>query len=286
MVKENGKKADTEEEQNSDPLAMERILPTPQIRNRGRAPNIDGIRTPADDSASVKRLEKGQKEADKLGIQGQIAIPRLNIQHETLRVIGTSALLVHAWSEKVMKQIADAQGSARSNAKGRKKDPRDPEQEFKDAQYRDSHGNHCVRALALKASMVESVRFIPGNQQGREFPMSLAKGIMQVLGDLLPITANEPIMRRDMARLSSGVSSPVYRPEYFPWGIEFTLMYNADLISLDGILSLFTLAGFHSGLCEWRPERGGNFGMFHIAAKGEWEHLQEKLKQQKKASKN
>ena len=76
-------------------------------------------------------------------------------------------------------------------------------------------------------------------------------------------------MREDMVRVGMGTADIRYRPEFPKWRAEMTLRYNADAISLDQIVNIFNLAGFGVGVGEWRPERDGQFGMFHVATDAE-----------------
>jgi hypothetical protein len=41
--------------------------------------------------------------------------------------------------------------------------------------------------------------------------------------------------------------------------------HNANVMSAEQILNLFSTAGFAVGVGEWRPERDGQFGRFHVA---------------------
>jgi hypothetical protein len=74
-------------------------------------------------------------------------------------------------------------------------------------------------------------------------------------------------MREDMVRVGMGTADIRYRPEFTEWSVKLPIKYNADAISLDQLVNLFTLAGFGVGVGEWRPERDGQYGMFHVAAK-------------------
>lgn len=42
------------------------------------------------------------------------------------------------------------------------------------------------------------------------------------------------------------------------------LAYNAGVIALEHVVSLFQLAGFSIGIGAWRPEKSGTFGRFVV----------------------
>ncbi len=255
---------------------MEQLLPTPQTKKRGRPPKTSVLNV--DGKEADRRLAEA---TEGVAIQ-QVHIPALDLRTLEMIVVGDSPLIVHAWDEKTIKMIADKQGGDAGAKRSKGREARNPEAEFRAASYKNEDGFHCAPARNLKASMVEAVRFIPGNDRGQVFSGKLARGVLQVLGDLLPLISPAPRMRTDMARLQSGVSSPVYRPEYWPWALRFHIRYNAQIIDAAGIATLFTLAGFHSGLCEWRPERGGGFGMYHVGDEKEFASI---VKDAKKARK-
>lgn len=71
-------------------------------------------------------------------------------------------------------------------------------------------------------------------------------------------------MREDAVRNANGVADLRYRAEFSEWNAEFTVEYNARFYSVEQILSMVDHAGFHAGLGDWRPEKGGSFGMFTL----------------------
>jgi len=92
-----------------------------------------------------------------------------------------------------------------------------------------------------------------------------SRGSFHVIGDLIPIKcAKGPKMRTDMVRIGQGTSDVRYRPEYKDWSCELPIEYNANVISAEQIVNMFNTAGFSTGVGEWRPERGGQYGMFKV----------------------
>ena len=76
------------------------------------------------------------------------------------------------------------------------------------------------------------------------------------------------VMREDTVRISMSTDIR-FRPEYRDWSMEFDVVFNSRAISPEQIVNLVNIAGFGIGIGEWRPERSGQFGMFHVAADGE-----------------
>lgn len=73
-------------------------------------------------------------------------------------------------------------------------------------------------------------------------------------------------MREDMVRIGMGSADLRYRAEFTEWETTFALRFNASVTNPGQIANLFKIAGFAIGIGEWRPEKDGSYGMFHIEA--------------------
>ena len=64
-----------------------------------------------------------------------------------------------------------------------------------------------------------------------------------------------------------GTADLRYRGEFRNWSAILKIQYNASGdISLDAIMNALNAGGFTCGVGEWRPEKDGNYGRFHIAS--------------------
>ena len=189
-------------------------------------------------------------------IEAEISIPSINIQRATIQLVGDSQLICHAWSEKAKSQMLDKQMKKGVQAKAAK----DPEQDYRDSLYPLPNGGYGFPAVAFKAAAVDACSHVS------DITKVAARGAFHIIGELVPIEG-EPTMREDMVRLS-GVGAPPdlrYRGEFKTWKVTFTVRYNANVISLEQLLNLFNTAGFAIGVGEWRPQKDGSYGMFHVA---------------------
>jgi hypothetical protein len=183
-----------------------------------------------------------------------IEIKRINVQRTVVELVGDSALIVHAWSAKAKKEMLDKQ---MKKAKG-PKIAKDPERDYKDAFYRMEDGKPGFPTIAFKAAAVSAAgRFADGMK------MTEVRGSFHIEGELVEIIG-KPNMREDMVRIGMGTADIRYRPEFKTWRVKLPVRYNADAISLEQIVNLFNMAGFGVGVGEWRPEKDGLFGMFHV----------------------
>jgi hypothetical protein len=86
------------------------------------------------------------------------------------------------------------------------------------------------------------------------------------MGDMVTIEG-KPVMREDVVKVGkfpNKVADLRYRAEFKKWSCVLTIKYNARVLTQDQIINLLHLAGFAVGIGEWRPEKSGQFGMFHV----------------------
>lgn len=85
---------------------------------------------------------------------------------------------------------------------------------------------------------------------------------------LIEIHSDTPVMREDCVALPvSGNGDLRYRGQFNNWYADVTISYNTNgRYSLEQILNIINAGGYVCGIGEWRPERDGQYGMFHIEA--------------------
>ena len=83
---------------------------------------------------------------------------------------------------------------------------------------------------------------------------------------MLEIKSDTPEIREDMVRVGMGTADIRYRGQLNNWSTEFNLIYNVNgLYDLDAIVNAINAGGLLCGIGEWRPEKDGDFGRFHVA---------------------
>jgi len=194
-----------------------------------------------------------------------IRVPPLQISTFNVRIVGDAELVVHKFSEKTKKEIADKQQKVGTKPRAAK----NPAQEYEDARYKLSDGGDGFPAIAFKKAAVSACRNLPYP------PMTLARGAFHITGaggptgEFVRIVdakdhACKPHMRTDMVRLPSGTSDIRYRPGYWPWFAELRIRFNTDVLSPDEIVNLINLSGFAVGVGEGRTEKNKDWGFFHV----------------------
>lgn len=184
-----------------------------------------------------------------------VTLPPLNIQRMEITLIGDSPLICHKWSDKAKKQMLDKQTKKAKTAK----EAKDPERDFRESMYEHPDGGYGFPVIAFKAAAVGACRFVDG------IPMTQAKGAFHIDGELVRISGSEPTMREDMVRIAMGTADIRYRGEFRTWRVTLSIRFNANVLSAEQITNLFNTAGFGVGVGEWRPQKDGSYGMFHVA---------------------
>ena len=83
---------------------------------------------------------------------------------------------------------------------------------------------------------------------------------------MIEIKSDPPIMREDMVKLLGQTADIRYRGEFRNWSADLTISFNENgQYTLEQIINIINAGGYVCGVGEWRPERDGQFGMFHIA---------------------
>lgn len=203
-----------------------------------------------------------------------VVIPNVEIKTAVLKIVGDTPLIMHKWSEKAKKEILDKQ---MKKAKSKGHDAKSPIEDFINSMYwlegepadKTESGfyeamKHNPRfgfpSVAFKAAAVSA-----GYRLGVTQNKVSQNAAFHIDGEMVEIHG-APTMREDMVRVG-GISKAAdirYRAEFADWYAIIPIRYNAGQISLEQLANLFNLGGFACGVGEWRVEKGGSFGMFHV----------------------
>jgi hypothetical protein len=195
-----------------------------------------------------------------LEIMATISLKPIARAKMTFGIRGTSPVIMHQWSEKAKSMMRDKQQEGK---KTKARDLRKPDEEAKAATYRTVNGDVGIPAMALKASIVTAAHKDIGIEK-----TLVRKALFLICKDpglVIPFTScDEPIVREDMVRVGMGSADLRYRPEFRNWKATVEFEIDAELLQDSDVLALVGRAGFGVGLCEWRPEKGGEFGRYEI----------------------
>lgn len=212
-----------------------------------------------------------------------ISIRPIDIRKARLRIVGDTPLIVHAWSEKAKKMMLD---TMTGNTKGKKKPVKNPVDDFIQAAYwlegkpeypDDATPAECeaefVKAIDGGARFGFPVTAIKQAAMSAAYRLGWVKNQMGMRGaffiegenGMVEIQSDIPEMREDMVKVGMGSADLRYRPQFNNWSMIVDISYNASGdISLENIINAINAGGYVCGIGEWRPERDGDFGRFHV----------------------
>ena len=206
-----------------------------------------------------------------------IAITPIKIKKVQLRIVGDSPLIMHAWSEKAKRMMLESQMGL---SKGKKKDLKNPVEDFINSLYWLTDKPSDMTEEAYEEAIEKGARFgfpVTGLKQAAisaAYRMGWVKNQMALRGaffidadvdGLVEIKSDAPVMREDMVKVGMGTADIRYRGELRNWYADIVLSYNEHgPFSLENIINIINAGGFVCGIGEYRPERDGQFGMFHV----------------------
>ena len=206
-----------------------------------------------------------------------VEIRPLDIKRVKVRITGDTPLIVHAWSEKAKRQMLETQ---MKTTKTKAKEARVPIDDFIQSLYwlegkpEESTEEAFEEAVKNGAKWGFPVGAIKQAGNSAAYRLGWVKNQMALrgsyflqteYGDMAEIKGSIPEMREDMVRIGQGSADLRYRGEFKNWYMDMTLEYNASGdMTLEQILNVINAGGYTCGIGEWRPEKDGSFGKYHI----------------------
>jgi hypothetical protein len=161
---------------------------------------------------------------------------------------------------------------------------RDPQEDYENALYEIKDGVYAFPTTAAKLALMSAAHQDKGISKASILAnvwmdCAMYKTRPALAGAVcdMPLTriyGAKPQMREDMVRVGSGLnktSTLAYRAQFFPWAAKITGRFNPTQVPPEALAFLFAEAGRACGLCDWRNEKRGVFGAFHLADKAEEE---------------
>src|SRR3990167_9639973 len=222
--------------------------------------------------AEARQVER--TDPTKVSNLGSLLSTKAIFQKFKVWVVGDTPLITHAWSEKARREMLQKQVKATKGGK----EARDPQADFVSSLYEMGDGTYgfpatgiknCILSAAHKdkgiaRSAVMSALWIDA-QMVRTRP-ALAGAICDM--PLVRIYGGAPEMREDMVKIGAGLNKTAnlaYRGQFTVWAMKVTGRFNASVVTAEALAFLIQESGMSSGLGEWRNERKGMFGAFHLA---------------------
>ena len=208
-----------------------------------------------------------------------IEIKPINIVTTTVRIAGDTPLIMHRWSEKAKRMILEKQ---MKKTKSSAKEAKNPIEDFiesvywmegKPTEYTEEAFDESCRngaRFGFPVTAIKQATISSAYRNGITKDMASLRGAFFIAGEgsdlLAEVKGCTPTMREDMVRVGMGVADIRFRGEFANWYMDLQVSYNANgAYTLDQIINLINIGGFSCGIGEWRPEKDGNYGMYHVA---------------------
>lgn len=217
-----------------------------------------------------------------------VEIKPMELQTVDITIVGTTPLIIHAWSDKAKQMMLDKQ---RGKATKTKHETKIPVNDFMAACYwlteqpepgvddEEAEANyHAAIAAGAKFGFpvtgIKQSAIMGAKRGGLDVVATELRGSFFLEGateastnDIAEIISEPPIMRDDMVKVG-GMSKTAdirFRPQFNDWEIPMRMTYNVNgKYSLEQLLNCFNVGGFVCGIGEWRPERDGQNGMYRL----------------------
>jgi len=196
------------------------------------------------------------KDAQGVTADETIALPEIGVRHLRVTIANKqgSSLIVHRFSEKSKKMMADKMGK---KATGPRK-ARKPKDLYEQSLYFDADGNLAIPGDSLRCVAIAAAEFAG-------VPVEMVKAGLFIVEEY-PRIYGRARQREDHAVNRGYVRDLRIRAEFIDWRVAFTVEYDPALLTAQQICALYQRAGFSIGICDWRPERrgAGRHGRFEL----------------------
>lgn len=214
-----------------------------------------------------------------------VEIRPIEIKRVPVHIEGDTPLIMHAWSVKAKQMMLDAQ---MGKAKGKQKPKKSPAADFIESMYwlegkptiTDSMSEE-EKMAAFHAAIENGARFgfpVTAFKQAAisaAYRLGWTKDMVSLRGaffiesdadGMVEIKSEYPVMREDMVRVGMGTADIRYRGQFDKWSVDLVINYNTNgKYSLESIINIINAGGYCYGVGEWRPEKNGQYGQFHVA---------------------
>lgn len=214
-----------------------------------------------------------------------VEIKPIEMRKVKITIEGDTPLIMHAWSVKAKREMLDAQ---QGKKKGKQKDPKNPVNDFVQSMYwlegkpeMDCHTDEVECQKMFTEAIEGGARFgfpVTAFKQAAisaAYRMGWSKDKVSLQGaffledtqdGMLEIKGDAPVMREDMVKIGMGTADIRYRGEFCNWYAEAIVTYNANgQYDLNSIINMINAGGTYCGIGEWRVEKSGQNGMYHVA---------------------
>ncbi len=188
-----------------------------------------------------------------------ISIPRPKMGTFEVKVKGMigSTLIMNPKTDEDMQKIKDKQ--LKKATKGR--EAKDPDKIFKTKIIVNEKGKVSALSNWFKTAMISASKIA-------ELKMTDMRKAFFIMDEHIPLeNHSQPRKREDFLPLNRGGTDWKIRAEIDEWEATLKINHNINFISAEQLVNLLSLAGFHCGVGDNRPNSpkcSGNHGRFEL----------------------
>ena len=232
----------------------------------------------------------------------RIEIKKVPVERARIKIVGDTPLLVHAWSEKVKKQLLTDMQMSKREKKEKEHEKKDPFADFVEAAYwitpmpqvrglpeeeqiklfEDAIENGAqfgFPTIAFKKAAITAC-YTSGiikstTLMRRLFHVNAVHGAhvgssqeLAVLNIEEPPECSEDVVK--VGPFNNRVPDLRYRPSFRKWSVELEIsLIKTGMFTMNDIINAIDRGGFMNGVGEWRTEKDGEFGNYHVWTENE-----------------
>ena len=208
-----------------------------------------------------------------------VTIKPIREKTTVIRLIGDTPLIVHKWDEKMKRMLPAGKAAYGSSDITEKAEHpgmweiKGKPEEYTEEAFLAALNNGAefgFRVESFKQAAIDAAytkKWIP-NKKG-------VKGLFFIEPDavddegyqLVKVQGDWPVMREDVVILSGMSRTPDlrWRGQFTHWYVDLKVRYDADgIYTLQDIINMLNAGGHYNGVGEYRPEKDGQFGMYHV----------------------
>lgn len=191
-----------------------------------------------------------------------IQIPAPKFETLEFELVGTSPYVQARFSQKAITQMKDKMKAGSVAKKGKKRDPRNFNDDYEGAKHKSVEGWIGIPASCFRNASISACRLVG-------FKMTLAKLSVFVEADGFDALDGTPLVRiigepepNEMpVRNATGVCDIRVRPMWREWSCKLRIRYDMDQFSRADVANLLMRVGMQVGIGEGRPDSRSSAGL-------------------------
>lgn len=194
--------------------------------------------------------------------QQSVVISPPNFMTAEFKIKGASPYVQLKFSQKVKEQIKASHEEGQKSKKGKKKEPRDFNEDYSNAIHYSTEGWAGIPASGFRNAVISACRTV-------NFKMTIAKlsvffeadGYDQDDGTPLIQINGNPEMVIHHVRNATGVVDLRARAMWREWTAQLRIRWDADQFNISDVTNLIMRVGKQVGIGEGRPDSKSSCGM-------------------------